>query len=85
MAKSEENRKFTLQEFPLTAAGRELSMIVDSKMDLDLIKETCQVAAKNNSQIKLSLHKVNYREEDSINYENTPIVFMDTPDIETGA
>ncbi len=83
MAKSEENRRFTLPEFPLTAAGRELSMIVDSKMDLDLIKDICQVAAKNNSKINLTLHKVNYREEDSISYENTPIVFMDTPDKET--
>lgn len=83
MAISEENRKFTLQEFPLTAAGRELSMIVGSKMDLDLIKEICQVAVKNNSKINLSLHKVNYREEDSINYDNNPIVFMNTPDTET--
>jgi hypothetical protein len=52
-------------------------------MDLDLIKDICQVAAKNNSKINLTLHKVNYREEDSISYENTPIVFMGTPDKET--
>ncbi len=83
MAISEENRKFTLQEFSLTAAGRELSMIVGSKMYLDLIKEICQVAVKNNSKINLSLHKVNYREEGIINYDNNPIDFMNTPDTET--
>ncbi len=82
MAKSEEKRKFILQEFPLTAAGRELSMIVDSKINLDMVKEICRVVAKKNSKINFSLHKVNYRGEDSINYEKAPIVFMDTQDTE---
>ena len=80
MAKSEENRRFSLGEFPLTAAGRELSVIVDHKMNLDSIKEMCQLVAKSNSKISFSLHEVNYRGEGGINYENAPIVFSDTPD-----
>ena len=83
IAKTEENRRFFLPQFPLTAAGRELSVIVDCKMDLDLIKEICQIVKKKNSKISLSLHKVIYREEDSIDYDNTPIIFSDTQDTET--
>lgn len=75
MGKAEEERQFSLQQFPLTAAGRELSVIVDCKMDLDLIKEICQIVANNNSNIIFGLHKVNYRVQEEINYENTPITF----------
>lgn len=65
-----------MQEFPLTAAGREQNVIVDCKMDLELIKEICRIAAKNNSKINFNLHKVSCKEKDSINYENIPIVFQ---------
>ena len=48
--------------------------------------EKIQGIDTNDEQVRtlnLSLHKVNYREEDSINYDNNPIVFMNTPDTET--
>ena len=67
-----------MQEFPLTAAGRELSVIVDSKINIEIIKEICQIAAKKNSMINFSLHKVNYREVDHINYENASIDFSES-------
>ncbi len=33
--------------------------------------------------VGLDMNAANYREEDSINYDNNPIVFMNTPDTET--
>lgn len=83
MAKSDKERRFFVPQFPLTAAGRELSKIVDCKMDFELIKELCRTVKKNNDKIDFSLHKVDYREGKSFHYDDTPISFSENPNEET--
>lgn len=61
--------------FPLTTAGRELSKIVDGKLDLETIKEICKVVKRDNSRVDFSLYKVNYREGNQINYSKEVIDF----------
>lgn len=75
MGQSEEEIRFNMQEFPLTTAGRELSVVVGGKIDIDVVKEICRIAKKSNKKATLSLHRVNYRAENEINYEETPIPF----------
>lgn len=75
MGSSEEGSKFSMQEFPLTTAGRELSKIVGGSIDLETIKEICRIAKKKNPKISLSLYSVKFRNENEINYERMPIPF----------
>jgi len=77
MAKSNERSTVSLQIFPLTEAGRELSSIVNCQMDLNLIKEICRIIEKKNSMIILSLHHVTSKENDGINVEDKPIAFAE--------
>lgn len=75
IASSDEKRTLSFGTFPLTTAGRELSKIVDEKMEFSTIKEICRFVQTKNKGVTFSLHKVKFRKGDEINYENEAIDF----------
>ena len=77
MGSSDEKLVLSISEFPLTTAGRELCSIVGEKVDIESIKKVSRIIANKNKKAKFTLHKVNYREIDSVDYEEEPIKFMD--------
>ncbi len=66
--------EFNISQFPLTAAGRELSAIVANEIDLEYIKEICRIVAKGNEKIHLNLYRVTGSEAGGIiHYSDIPI------------
>lgn len=74
LASSKEKREITLPQFPLTRAGRELLPIAREKgLDDQYIADVIESAKKRNSEVQFSLHEVNNRTEQNINYKTESI------------
>lgn len=64
-----------MKGFRLTTAGRELSRIVGKSLDLDSIREICNIVSKKNSIIHFNLYKVTMRKGNELSFDNIPIQF----------
>lgn len=73
--KAEREVKFQMKGFRLTTAGRELSRIVGKSLDLDSIREICNIVSKKNSIIHFNLYKVTMRKGNELSFDNIPIQF----------
>ena len=70
LAKSENERTFTLSQFPLTRAGRELLAIARTKeIEDQYIADVVKSVKSVDSNVQFTLHKVINRSEDTIQYE----------------
>jgi hypothetical protein len=67
---SEQKVEVSFSHFPLTEAGRELSTIVTEKIELNTIKEVCEIVAKRNKSVEFTLHKVACRNQSGFDYED---------------
>lgn len=73
--KSDKKTYVSIRIYPLTTAGKELSRIVDGKMDFETVKEICQIVQKNNVGVNFSLHKVYFWNGNQANYSEEAIEF----------
>ena len=83
MCKSSEGVKqeISIGEFPLTQAGKELLPVAKtSKYGEDYIRDVVSLVKKQAYKCEVTLHKVNYRNENGINYEKTETVLSNPED-----
>ena len=74
MASSTEKRDITLPQFPLTRAGRELLPIARNKAVEDqYIADVIESARRKNKEVQFTLHEVNHRLGNNINYKKESI------------
>ncbi len=75
MAKSEKERNYALQQFPLTAAGRELSYIVEVNQEFKFVRDVYHLINNKNKdkEVVFSIHRVVFRSQDGFKYEEKPI------------
>ena len=74
MASSTEKRDITLPQFPLTRAGRELLPIARNRaVEEQYIAGVIESARRKNKEVQFSLHEVNRRLGNNINYKDEGI------------
>lgn len=73
-AKEESRREISVQQFPLTKAGREISTIIEIENTFDYIKEVSDKIKNQNKHYKISLYKVTKRNDDKIEAEDDDIL-----------
>ena len=70
MASAEEGTVVSIQQFPLSRAGRELIEIVDRhEINEDYMKDMINSLKSKNKNIKFSLHKVKERDTNNVSYD----------------
>ena len=75
IGETDEPSNLRFEIYPLKEAGRELSVIVDRTPDLEIIKEISRIISQKNSKLTLSLHVVNSRDQNGIDYDDNSIPF----------
>ena len=69
-----QKKEYNMGIFFITRAGVELYNILKGRRELSVWEDIIKEMKEKNSFLTFSLHKVNYLQEDNINYEDLPIL-----------
>lgn len=73
VAESDTETEISLKHFPFTAAGRELCKIIDEQMCMEDVKDISKNIINNNKQLSITLHRINGKYGNIIDYDDDPI------------
>ena len=71
--KSDKETKISFPIFAVSAIGRKLPALANASIDKNFIRDVVEEFAKQNSTVKVSVHRVESIEGTKISYEDSPL------------